>query len=143
MKNIKFALILTILLISATCSRAQKTESADNIYGDWTGSSLCADKEKFPACKDEKIIFRFSKSATDANLVHLAGYKIVNGEEDLMGEYDLTYDAENNSLSAEAKINQNLTLLLEFKINGDTMDGTLKKLPEKILSRKITITKKK
>lgn len=143
MKKIKFALIFVVLLTAANCSQAQKTNSADKIYGDWTGESLCADKEKFPACKDEKIVFRFSKSAADANLIHLAGYKIVNGEEDLMGEYDLIYDAENNSLSAESKINQNLTLLLEFKISGDTMAGTLKTLPEKTLSRNITITKKK
>lgn len=143
MKNIKFALILTVLLTAASCSQAQKTNGAEKIYGDWTGESICADKEKFPACKDETVVFRFSKSTTDANLVHIAAYKIVNGAEDLMGENDLTYDAANNTLFAEVNVNQNLTLQQEFKINGDRMKGTLKKLPEKTLIRNISLARKK
>src|SRR5438552_3391654 len=98
MKYIKFALVLTILLTAANCSRAQKTGGAEKIYGDWTGESICADKEKFPACKDEDVVYHISKSAADANLVHLDAGKIVNGKEESMGAFDLAYDGENSTL---------------------------------------------
>lgn len=144
MKSMRFALFfLTVLLTATSCTQAQKTNGAKKIYGDWTGESICANKEKFPACKDETVVFRFSKSTTDANLVHVAAYKIVNGAEDLMGENDLTYHSANNMLSGEIKVNQNLTLQQEFQINGDRMQGTLKQLPEKTLIRNISLTRRK
>ena len=130
-------------LLTAACAQAQTTTSGDaaaKIYGDWTGESICVDKQKFPACKDEKVVYHFSKSTADAGKIHLAADKIVNGAGELMYELDFTYDAADKMLSAEFTINGNHGIW-EYKITGGEMEGTLKMLPDQTLVRRIKVKK--
>jgi len=140
---LKKSLMLAILMLfglSAACAQAAQTNEAAKIYGTWTGESVCTDKKKFPACKDEQVVYRFSKSDADAKKIHLAAEKIVNGKNEPMGEQDFTFDAAQNTLTCEFTINQTHGIF-EFKVTADTMEGTLKILPEKTLAREIKVKK--
>jgi hypothetical protein len=141
---LKKSLMLTMLMLLGltvnACAQAQQTNEATKIYGTWTGESVCTDKKKFPACKDEQVVYRFSKSTADAKKIHLVAEKIVNGANELMGELDFTFDAAQNTLTCEFTINQTHGIW-EFKVAGDTMEGTLKILPEKALARQIKVKK--
>jgi stress response protein SCP2 len=137
-----FAAMIFVCLFAAGCGKAQTTnDTAAKIYGDWAGESSCVDKEKFPACKDEKVVYHFSKSKTDASKIHLAADKIVNGANELMYELDFTFDAAKNVISGEFTANNNHGIW-EYKIDGDTMEGTLRMFPEKALGREIKVKKK-
>jgi hypothetical protein len=130
---------LIIIGLCAACASAQ-TDKAAKIYGVWTGESVCTDKKNHPACKDEKVVYHFSKSTADAKKIHLAAEKIVNGANELMYELDFIFDAEKNTLTGEFTVNQTHGVW-EYQINADTMEGTLKILPEKTLARQIKVKK--
>ncbi|HEY0426789.1 MAG TPA: hypothetical protein VGC76_03180 [Pyrinomonadaceae bacterium] len=137
-----FAWMIFVSLFAASCTGAQTTKTGDaaKIYGDWTGESICADKQKFPACKDEKVVYHFSKSKENASKVHLVADKIVNGANEYMGEFDFTFNSAKNTISSEFTINGNHGIW-EFKIDGDAMEGTLKMFPEKTLVRQVKVKK--
>ncbi|MGC2238775.1 MAG: hypothetical protein WA584_21650 [Pyrinomonadaceae bacterium] len=140
--SIMFAALIFVSLFAAGCGKAQTTnDAAAKIYGDWMGESNCVDKEKHPACKDEKVVYHFSKSTDDASKIHLAADKIVDGKNELMYELDFTYDAAKNTISGEFTKNQ-YHGIWEYQITGDTMEGTLKMLPDKTLARQIKVKKK-
>ena len=132
-------LMLLGLTVSA-CAQARQTNEASKIYGTWTGESICANKKKFPACKDEQVVYHFSKSTADAAKIHLAAEKIVNGTNELMYEQEFTFDAAQNTLTGEFTVNR-FHGVWEYKVAGDTMEGTLKILPEKTLARQIKVKK--
>ena len=136
-------MLIFVGLFSVACARAQKSndDAAAKIYGDWTGESICADKQKFPACKDEKVVYHFSKSS-EAGKIHLAADKIVNGANEAMGEFDFVYDAAAGTLICEFTFNKNHGIW-EFQVNGDVIEGTLKTLPEKTLVRNVKVKKSK
>lgn len=73
-----FAAVIFVSLFAA--NKLTTSDAAAKIYGDWTGESICVDKQKFPACKHEKGIYHFPKSKKDASKIHLVADKIVNGE---------------------------------------------------------------
>lgn len=127
-------------LLAAGCTKAQTNDPAAKIYGDWTGESICKNKEKYPACKDEKVVYHFSKSTADASKIHLVADKIVDGKNEYMGEFDFTYDAAKNTLTAEFTFKQNRGIW-EFIVSGNSIEGTLKDLPDKTLIREVKVKK--
>jgi stress response protein SCP2 len=137
-----FSALMLIGLSAVSCARAQTTASPDaaKIYGDWSGESICVDKEKRPACKDEKVVYHFSPSKTDAGKIHLAADKTVNGQNELMYELDFTFDAAAGTISAEFNVNGNHGIW-EYKITGSEMEGTLKMFPDKTIARTIKVKK--
>jgi hypothetical protein len=143
LKNLTMlAAVLAIGLATAACAAAQNTndDKLAKIYGDWTGESICVDKKNRPACKDEKVVYHFSKSKDDASKIHLAADKIVGGQNELMYELDFTFDAASNTISAEFTVNGNHGIW-EYAIKGDEMEGTLKMFPDKTLARTIRVKK--
>src|SRR5262245_18466389 len=113
---------------------AQKNDLS-KLIGDWKGESLCVNKEKFPACKDEVVVYHFTEVKDKPNTVHLSADKIVNGKPEFMGAFDFVYDAKNQTLTSEYK-NERVHLLLEFVVKGDLMEGTMVSLPDKTQVRR-------
>jgi stress response protein SCP2 len=141
-KSLTFAWMLFAGLLTVSCAKAQTTvnTSVAKIYGDWTGESICVDKKNHPACKDEKVVYHFSKSTADAAKIHLAADKIVDGRNELMYELDFIFDAAAGVISAEFTVNGNHGVW-EYKISGSEMEGTLKMFPDKTLARTIKVKK--
>src|SRR5262249_25308669 len=72
------------------------------IYGTWRGSSLCMDGERAPACKDEEVLYKFTRPEGGAEgKAHQEAFKIVDGNVVPMGELDFTYDPDARAWTCE------------------------------------------
>lgn len=112
----------------------------DGLTGDWKGESICIDKVKYPACKDEKVVYHIT--ATDKpDVVHISADKIVNGELENMGEFDFKCDAEKHTLYAEFS-NGRVHISMEFTVTGDVISGHMHDLlSDRKVIRDITVKK--
>jgi hypothetical protein len=141
--------VLVCFLCTVACS-AQKQPDASNtnglsskdLVGEWFGESKCTGSN--PSCHDEIVRYRFSKIAGGANKVHLAADKQVNGEWDLMGEFDFTIDPAKDTLTAEFTIPRTGGRgVWSFTVAGDKIDGTLTVYPENEIGRRVHVERKK
>ena len=142
-------LCLVLLALSAACS-AQKQQdvsarnglSVKDLLGDWTGESKCTGNN--PSCHDEIVRYRFSEIKDSATKVHLAADKQVNGEWDLMGEFDFDIDAAKSILTSEFTIPRTGGRgVWSFTVTGDKIDGTLTVYPENEIGRRVHVERKK
>ena len=111
------------------------------LVGDWFGESICVNKEKFPACKDEQVIYHVVVASGKTDTVTLSADKIVDGKPEAMGTFDFIYDARRQTLTSEFK-NDRVHIIFEFAVKGDLLEGTLSNLPERTLVRRIKVKKK-
>lgn len=120
--------------------RAQN--DVDKLVGDWSGESICVNKEKFPACKDEVVVYHIKKVADKPNTINLSADKIVNGKPEFMAEFDFVFDPKKQTLTTEFK-NERVHLLIEFQVKGNAMEGSMISLPDKTVARSIKVKKDK
>ena len=113
-----------------------------HLIGNWSGESICVNKDKFPACHDEQVVYRIGKSSDKPNLLTLTMDKIVSGKPETMAVFDFVYEAERQTLSSEFTKN-NRHGIWEFAVKADLMDGTLATLPDKTIVRRIKVKKDK
>ena len=130
--------------VGAAGDKTREKQSSDisMLVGNWVGESICADKQKFPGCNDEQVIYRVVKSADKANTVTITMDKLVNNKPDTMGVEDFVFDAQKRMLTTEYK-NSRVHLIIEFAVKGDLMEGTVTALPDKSLVRRIKLKKEK
>ena len=112
------------------------------LVGDWVGKSVCVNKEKFPACNDEHVVYHIVVAPGKTDTVTLSADKIVNGKPVPMGTFDFVYDARKQTLTSEFK-NERVHIIFEFAVKGDVLEGTLSSLPERTLARRIRVKKDK
>ncbi len=120
--------------------RAQGSE-VSKLVGDWFGESICVNKEKFPACHDEQVVYHVVVASGKTDTVTLSADKIVDGKPEAMGTFDFIYDARRQTLTSEFK-NDRVHIIFEFAVKGDLLEGTLSNLPERTLVRRIKVKKK-
>lgn len=108
-----------------------------SIVGEWHGTSICVDRQHFPACKDEQVVYEARVSATSPDTVVVRADKVVNGERDFMGEYPVALQ-EDGSWASEMKTAR-FHLLLKLQVAGDRMTGTLTDLGVGYRVRDITL----
>jgi hypothetical protein len=139
----KLAVLTALVLLAFVAHRpahAAPCASADdgsNLAGDWEGESICGDG--FPSCHDEHVVYHVAKPDEHGN-VSVAADKIVNGKPVPMGVIELKYDAGRHTLTGELKGGR-YQGVWEFKVEGDTMQGTLTVLPDKKVGRRIKVKK--
>ena len=132
--------------VCPTVAHGEKPEGAQDgeiskLVGDWFGESICVNKEKFPACKDEQVVYHVALASGKKDTVTIAADKIVNGKPEAMGPFDFIYDARTRTLISEFK-NDRVHIIFELAVKGDLLEGTLSSLPEKTLVRRIKVKKK-
>ncbi len=110
------------------------------LVGSWTGESVCVNREKFPACKDEHVVYHIAAASGKPDTVTITMDKIVNGKPETMGVTDFVYDARKRMLTSEFK-NERVHLILEFAVKGEIMDGAFSTLPERTPVRRIKVKK--
>jgi len=110
------------------------------LVGDWFGESICMNKEKFPACNDEQVVYHVVVPSGKTDTVTITADKIVNGKPQAMGTFDFTYDAQKQTLTSEVK-NDRVHFIIELAVKGDRLEGTLSTLPERTLVRRIKVKK--
>jgi hypothetical protein len=136
------ALIATIAAFSACAQTTEQKSDIDKLIGNWSGQSTCVNKEKFPACNDEKVVYQITKVANKPGTVNLSADRITDGKPVFMGAFDFTYDADKKLLTSEFK-NERVHLSLEFVVKDEVLEGGIYSLPDRIQSRSIKVKKDK
>jgi len=130
--HLKYALILAGFIMSfAASSYAQgiaRPMNASYVVGTWTGESICVGNH--PACKNEMVVYRFEPVVGKSTLVTLLADKIVKGKRVPMYKLDFQYDEAKRTLSCGA---------WEYRIAGDTMEGTGIVLSGKSVARRVKV----
>jgi len=112
------------------------------LLGDWSGESICVNKEKFPSCNDEQVVYRIVVAPGKTDTVTITADKIVNNKPVTMGTFDFSYDARKQMLTSEFK-NDRVHIIFELAVKGDLLEGTLATLPDQTLVRRIKVKKNK
>jgi hypothetical protein len=144
MRSTILFLILTAMVVASPAC-AQTTAQAsdlDKLIGDWSGESVCVNKEKSPSCHDEKVVYHITKVADKPNTVNLSADKIVDGKPVFMGAFDFVYDPKKQTLTCEYKTDR-VDIAMEFTLKDDVLDGSMTSLPDKTQIRRMTVKKDK
>jgi hypothetical protein len=128
------------LVVAQEQSNDKQSNDISNLIGNWSGESLCVNRDKFPACHDEQVVYRTVKSPGKSNGLTITMDKIVNGKPETMGVLDFAYNAQKQTLAGEFARN-NVRGIFELTVKGDLMEGTLSILPERTLVRRIKVKK--
>lgn len=107
-----------LLALSAGPAVAQR----DAIVGSWRGTSLCVDKEHWPACHDEQVIYD-ARAKGVRDTVTLRADKVVNGEREFMAEFDFILGAD-GAWVAELQTGRG-RIRIVLRIAGTHMTGSL------------------
>ncbi|HKP74978.1 MAG TPA: hypothetical protein VJT67_05510, partial [Longimicrobiaceae bacterium] len=101
-----------LILLAALAFEAQQPEPV----GTWRGTSLCTPGH--PACHDETVVYRIRAAGEQ---FEIAASKIVNGQEEFMGNITCDFTADTHVLNCPTSYG-----LWNFTIaGGRTMTGTL------------------
>jgi hypothetical protein len=129
----KMRILYFLLLMSAP---VLSTAQTNTIIGEWRGTSIC--QQRNSSCNDETVVYKIT-SINQKDSFAFAAYKIINGNPDFMGTLNFKYNAQAQTLECIFKENWRWV----FKVSGDKMEGTLTKINEKLLYRKIAVSKAK
>src|SRR5918911_659020 len=71
-------------VVYSTVAQEEKPKGAEGgeisrLVGDWSGESVCVNKEKFPACHDEQVGYHVVVASGKTDTVTITADKIVNG----------------------------------------------------------------
>src|SRR5262252_543190 len=83
-------LLLSTVLAAAAVEGAPTN---DAFLGEWQGTSTCVDKDKYPACKDETVIYHVAAASDGDSHVTLTADKVVEGKVVTMGTLDFRFDS--------------------------------------------------
>jgi len=129
-----------------TVAQEEKPEAQGSeiskLVGDWSGESICVNKEKFPACNNERVVYHIVVTSGKTDTVTITADKIVNNKPVTMGTFDFVYNARRQTLTSELQ-NDRVHIIFEFAVKGDFLEGTLATLPERTLMRRIKVKKAK
>jgi hypothetical protein len=92
--------LLPLLLLAATGALAKPTASngpTQQLEGEWRGRSLCVTTQR-PACTDETVVYRIKRHAPGTEAFDIAAFKIVEGEEQFMGDLACNFEATRQQL---------------------------------------------
>ena len=133
-------LIVTVFIASAAISgRGQglaRAMTAAGVTGTWSGESVCVGNR--PACKNEVVVYRFEPVAGRSTLITLFADKIIKGKRVPMYKLDFQFDEARHTLSGE--FTQGHTHgTWEYKVDGDSMDGTGIVLASKSDARRVKV----
>jgi hypothetical protein len=122
-----------VVILTSISASAQ----AVDIIGSWRGTSLCVDKEHFPACKDEQVIYDVRRKDSVRDTVTVRADKIVNGEREFMGEFDFHRTADSSWVADYQNSRTSIQILL--RVRGAQLTGMLMDVPSGRRVRTITL----
>lgn len=134
------ALVFSLGFCVAAAAFAAAPRAA--ILGTWKGTSTCVKSPEFPSCHDEVVIYEVKESASGGEAITLAGFKIVDGEKQFMGDLEFTWDAGQGAWVSELTTPR-VHALWTFFVRGDEITGTLVNLPSKHLIRNVAVKRQK
>lgn len=117
--KLRAALVGIVLIFGTGNAKAQSAV----IVGSWRGTSTCVDREHYPACTDEQVIYDVRPHNNARDTVTLRADKIVNGTREFMSENDFIRQP-NGAWTADIRTPR-FHLKLTLHIADNRMTGTL------------------
>jgi hypothetical protein len=112
-----------MLTVLALAMLAGGTHPTSELLGHWRGESICVKADWNAACNDEVVFYDFVPGEKpDRVLVH--AYKIVNGQNEPMGDLDFGYDAGLKAWAADFS-NTRVRIRFIFDVHGASLEGRL------------------
>lgn len=143
MKRVVASLFCLVLCgLGLTRSAAARGDDISKLVGDWSGESVCVNREKFPACRDERVIYHVALAEGKSDTVTVTADKLVNGKPETMGVIAFVYDARKQTLAGEFR-NSRVHISMEFAVKGDTLEGGFYSLPDRTQARRVRVKKDK
>jgi hypothetical protein len=115
---------------------------AGAILGQWRGTSVCTNREIAPACKDEQILYTFTRAEGAEGKVHQKAEKLVDGQFGLMGELDFDYVSSERRWKCELQ-NSRVHIVWSLAVDGDHLSGTAVDVPSGGVLRKVSAARTK
>lgn len=131
--------VVFALFAASIPQAAEKALAPAELIGTWRGTSLCSDRVAAPSCNDEKVVYEFIPGPKPG-VVHWKADKIVNGQRQPMGEFDLSYDTAEACWKAEYA-GPRVTSVWRVTVDGNHLTGTARMLPGNETIRKIDARK--
>jgi hypothetical protein len=131
----RIAFVLLILASSAAAAPPPSAAKATLLSGPWTGHSLCVDKARHPACKDETIVYRFVRTAPHAAILYAD--KILAGKREPMGALAMQLGADDRNATAHFSWGRGTGTWAYTMTSDTTLTGTLKEDPGGALARNV------
>jgi hypothetical protein len=128
--------MLTVLVLAML---AGDSHSTSELVGHWRGESVCVKADWNAACNDE-VVFYDAVPAEKSGRVLLHAYKIVNGENQPMGDLEFAYDAGLKSWAADFS-NARVRIRFIFDVHGSALDGRLLDLKNDRIARHIRVSR--
>ena len=124
---------MTVLLALALLLQAAE------LAGSWHGTSKCVDREHFPNCHDEEVIFDAVARGSSGDTVTVRADKIVQGHREFMGESNYVRGAD--GLWVAEFRNERTHLRLTLRVSDSTLIGHIIDLPSERTVRDQTLTR--
>jgi hypothetical protein len=136
--RLKFTFILafSVVCFGNPILQCQPAATRVSVLGTWKGESICVGNR--PACKNEVVVYRFEAIAGKPDMALLLADKIIDGQRVPMGKLELRYDESKGELSGEFTRGQTHGLW-QYKVTGNSMEGTLVLLPDRELVRRANV----
>lgn len=135
------SVVLSISMLLAAAPAAAAEPAPASILGIWRGTSLCSDRAVAPGCKDEVVVYNFTRADGQAGTrVRLAADKIVDGEVLPMGTIDVDYDGATASWRSEIRTPK-FHGLWSYSVEGSKLTGSLTDLPSGARTRRVEATR--
>jgi hypothetical protein len=119
---LRAGLVGFVLVVGPVPAAAQTS-----LPGTWRGSSTCVDREHFPACKDEQVIYEARLTHTSPDTVTIRADKLVHGTRKFMGELFFTPQAD-SSWVAEVRTPR-AHFLVTLRRAGKQLTGVMTDVP--------------
>ena len=138
--KVKLTRVAVAAAVAVCCGVvAWSRQAHPTAVGTWRGESICTDKSR-TACKNEEVVYRFEEVSGERGVLTLLADKIIEGRRVPMYKLDFKYDEAAGALSSEFTRRQTHGLW-QYKVSGDTMEGTLVLLPDKTLGRRVKVAR--
>ena len=109
------------------------------LLGHWRGTSICVKADWNAACNDEVVFYDFVPGEKPERVL-LHGYKIVNGQNEWMGDLDFAYDAGLKAWAADFS-NARVRIRFVFDVHGSSLEGRLLDLKTDRIARHIRVSR--
>lgn len=107
------------------------------IVGSWRGTSSCLDLVKYPACKNEEVIYDVAARAGTTDTVDLKADKVVDGVREFMGEFQFVRRAKGEWVAEFQNARYHGMWIL--MVLGDQMSGGLQDVPTGTMVRRVSL----
>ena len=111
---------------------------AASLAGTWIGTSRCVDRERAPACNDERIRFVFRETVTGGGGFHLDAQKLVDGVYGTMFEIAVVRDAASGAWVHDFDTPRGQKARWTFRVRDDgALEGALLERPSNAPIREV------